>query len=121
VFLGLPFNIASYGLLLNIIADTVNMVPDELIGNLGDTHLYLNHIDQASEQITRYPYELPTVSFLNTFIDDADRKSMNSVYDKWVNDSVTRTLNNMFNNLSLADFKLSSYNSHPTIKAPLNN
>lgn len=50
-FLGLPFNIASYGLLLEIIAKIVNMVPDELIGNLGDTHLYLNHIEQAKEQI----------------------------------------------------------------------
>lgn len=50
-FLGLPFNIASYGLLLEIIAKEVNMVPDELIGNLGDTHLYLNHIEQAKEQI----------------------------------------------------------------------
>jgi len=53
-FLGLPFNIASYGLLLEIIAKEVNMVPDELIGNLGDTHLYLNHIEQAKEQIGRY-------------------------------------------------------------------
>ena len=52
-FLGLPFNIASYGLLLEIIAKTVNMVPDQLIGNLGDTHLYLNHIEQAKEQIGR--------------------------------------------------------------------
>jgi thymidylate synthase len=52
-FLGLPFNIASYGLLLEIIAKEVNMVPDELIGNLGDTHLYLNHIEQAKEQIGR--------------------------------------------------------------------
>jgi hypothetical protein len=52
-FLGLPFNIASYGLLLEIIAKTVNMVPDELIGNLGDTHLYSNHIEQAKEQIGR--------------------------------------------------------------------
>jgi thymidylate synthase len=50
-FLGLPFNIASYGLLLSLIAKEVNMVPDELIGNLGDTHLYLNHIEQAKEQI----------------------------------------------------------------------
>ena len=54
---GLPFNIASYALLLEIIAKEVNMVPDELIGNLGDTHLYLNHIEQAKEQITRVPYE----------------------------------------------------------------
>jgi thymidylate synthase len=52
-FLGLPFNIASYGLLLEIIATTVNMVPDELIGNLGDVHLYSNHIEQAKEQIGR--------------------------------------------------------------------
>jgi thymidylate synthase len=55
-FLGLPFNIASYGLLLEIIAKAVNMVPDELIGNLGDTHLYLNHIEQAKEQIGRQLY-----------------------------------------------------------------
>ena len=52
-FLGLPFNIASYGLLLEIIAKVVNMVPDELIGNLGDVHLYSNHIEQAKEQIGR--------------------------------------------------------------------
>ena len=52
-FLGLPFNIASYGLLLEIIAKEVNMVPDELIGNLGDVHLYSNHIDAAKEQIGR--------------------------------------------------------------------
>jgi thymidylate synthase len=52
-FLGLPFNIASYGLLLEIIAKEVNMVPDQLIGNLGDTHLYSNHIEQAKEQIGR--------------------------------------------------------------------
>jgi len=52
---GLPFNIASYGLLLEIIAKAVNMVPDELIGNLGDCHLYLSdHIEQAKEQIKKY-------------------------------------------------------------------
>jgi thymidylate synthase len=60
-FLGLPFNIASYGLLLEMIAKEVNMVPDELIGNLGDVHLYSNHIEQAKEQITRTPMTLPTV------------------------------------------------------------
>jgi len=52
-FLGLPFNIASYGLLLEIIAKAVNMVPDQLIGNLGDTHLYLDHVEQSKEQIGR--------------------------------------------------------------------
>ena len=60
-FLGLPFNIASYGLLLEMIAKEVNMIPDELIGNLGDVHLYLNHIEQAKEQITRKSMTLPTV------------------------------------------------------------
>ena len=60
-FLGLPFNIASYGLLLEMIAKEVNMVPDQLIGNLGDTHLYLNHIEQAKEQIERKPMNLPSI------------------------------------------------------------
>jgi thymidylate synthase len=60
-FLGLPFNIASYGLLLEMIAKEVNMVPDELIGNLGDVHLYSNHIEQAKEQIIRMPIGLPTI------------------------------------------------------------
>jgi len=60
-FLGLPFNIASYGLLLEMIAKEVDMVPDELIGNLGDVHLYSNHVEQAKEQITRTPMTLPTV------------------------------------------------------------
>jgi thymidylate synthase len=60
-FLGLPFNIASYGLLLEMIAKEVNMIPDELIGNLGDVHLYKNHIEQAKEQITRKSMTLPTV------------------------------------------------------------
>jgi thymidylate synthase len=51
--LGIPFNTSSYGLLLEILAKITNMIPDELIGNLGDTHLYLNHIEQAKEQIGR--------------------------------------------------------------------
>jgi len=61
-FLGLPFNIASYGLLLEIIAKSVNMIPDELIGNLGDVHLYSNHIEQAKEQIGR---ELDIIERIN--------------------------------------------------------
>ena len=65
-FLGLPFNIASYGLLLEIIAKSVNMVPDELIGNLGDTHLYSNHIEQAKEQIGR---ELDIIERINYGVD----------------------------------------------------
>jgi thymidylate synthase len=61
-FLGLPFNIASYGLLLEIIAREVNMMPYHLIGHLGDTHLYSNHIEQAKEQISRESKDLlPTL------------------------------------------------------------
>ena len=95
-FLGLPFNIASYGLLLEIIAKEVNMVPDELIGNLGDTHLYLNHIEQAKEQISRESFKLPTL----VMVTNPDLKFDEYVYD---------------------NFKLINYQSHPTIKAPLSN
>jgi thymidylate synthase len=91
-FLGLPFNIASYGLLLELIAKEVNMVPDELIGNLGDTHLYLNHLTQAKEQIKRDPYNLPKIYITNLDIENGD-----------------------------FDFELSDYESHPSIKAPLSN
>jgi len=92
VLLGIPFNIASYGLLLLMIADEVNMVPDELIGNLGDTHLYLNHIEQAKEQITREPMKLPRVH---------------------VRDGIFCS--------STSDVLLFDYESHPSIKAPLSN
>lgn len=92
VFLGLPFNIASYALLLKLIAEEVNMVPDQLIGNLGDCHLYLNHLNQAQEQIKRLPYTLPEIKVSNVNLLDGE-----------------------FN------YELLHYESHPTIKAPLNN
>lgn len=92
VFLGLPFNIASYALLLKLIAQEVNMEPDQLIGNLGDCHLYLNHLDAAREQTRRLPMMLPEVNLTNVDI-----------------------LNGEFN------FNLIGYEYHPTIKAPLNN
>ena len=66
-FLGLPFNIASYGLLLEILADATGMVADELIGSLGDTHLYLNHIEAATEQIKRVGHALPSLEFNTEF------------------------------------------------------
>jgi thymidylate synthase len=91
-FLGLPFNIASYGLLLMMLADEVNMVPDQLIGNLGDVHLYSNHIEQAKEQITREPMKLPSVH---------------------VRDGIFCS--------SIQDVILENYESHPAIKAPLSN
>jgi thymidylate synthase len=91
-FLGLPFNIASYGLLLMMIADEVGMLPDELIGNLGDVHLYSNHIEQAKEQIGRTPYDLPKVH---------------------IRDGIESFMP--------GDIILENYESHPTIKAPLSN
>jgi len=104
-FLGLPFNIASYALLLTIIAKEVNMVPDELIGNLGDTHLYLNHIEQAKEQIERESYELPTLKHLK---DDSFYKSLSEDQS-------------LYAHLENTDFILENYTCHPTIKAPLSN
>ena len=98
-FLGLPFNIASYALLLEIIAKEVNMVPDELIGNLGDVHLYSNHIEQAKEQIGREPMKLTKLLFKD-HLNDFD-----SIIDI----------------LRVKDFILDDYQSHPTIKADLSN
>lgn len=98
-FLGLPFNIASYGLLLEIIAKEVDMIPDELIGNLGDVHLYSNHVEQAKEQIGREPMRLPSI-----FLD-----YRNGEYNKNLTD------------LTPEDIILNNYQSHPPIKAPLSN
>ena len=94
--LGLPFNIASYGLLLEILAKKVNMIPEDLIGNLGDCHIYLNQINGIKEQLTRTPYKLPTVKIL----------------DKKVND---------ISEYTLQDITLEDYQSHPAIKMPLSN
>jgi len=94
--LGLPFNLASYGLLLQIIAKEVNMVPDELIASLGDAHIYVNQIDGVKEQLTREPYKLPTL----VMVTNPELKFDEYVYD---------------------NFKLVNYQSHPTIKIPLSN
>jgi len=91
-FLGLPFNIASYGMLLLLLCKETNLEPGELIGNLGDTHLYLNHLEQAEEQRVRSSFELPYVNISNVDI-----------------------LNGEF------DYEIIGYKSHPTIKAPLSN
>ena len=101
--LGAPFNIASYGLLLGIIAKEVNMVPVELIGNLGDVHLYLDHVEPIKEQLNREPYPLPT---LNIF-EPAIGKEI-SILDNlhiW----------------SPTCFIIENYQSHPTIKLSLSN
>jgi thymidylate synthase len=99
-FLGLPFNIASYGLLLEIIAKEVNMIPDQLIGQLGDVHIYNDHFDQVDEQINRDPYELPKINIKLHFNNEPS-----FVPEQWLTD----------------DFEIVNYKSHPSIKAPLSN
>ena len=148
-FLGLPFNIASYGLLLEIIAKEVNMVPDQLIGNLGDTHLYLNHIEQAKEQIGRelridervcMCYENPKLDLtrIQEGMSDDEFKSVCDefniptrtrepfplpkliVYESY-DASRTNGYRIPFDELTHESIRLIDYQSHPTIKAPLSN
>ncbi len=91
-FLGLPFNIASYGTLLLLLCQETNLEPGELIGNLGDTHLYKNHTEQAEEQRLRSSFKLPTIKLSNVDI----------LSGEW-------------------DYEIEGYKYHPTIKAPLSN
>ena len=103
--LGTPFNISSYALLLEIIGKMVNMVPDELIANMGDCHIYLNQIDGVKEQLTREPYPLPTLKHMKT---DEFYKSLSSDLS-------------LLTHLDNTDFVVENYQSHPTIKMPLSN
>jgi thymidylate synthase len=91
-FLGLPFNIASYATLLELLAIEIGAEPGMLIGNLGDIHLYKNHVDQAREQLSRDCFELPKIKFSNVDI----------LTGEW-------------------DYEIIDYKSHPSIKAPLSN
>jgi thymidylate synthase len=111
-FLGLPFNIASYALLLEIIAKEVNMVPDELIGNLGDVHLYSNHIEQAKEQMHRRPYDLPKVQITerNWYQHEKVKEHLGE-----------KTFSDKIMSYRPECFELIGYESHPSIKAPLSN
>ena len=119
-FLGLPFNIASYGLLLHIIANEVDMIPDELIGNLGDTHLYSNHIEQAKEQISREPFDLPKLNINTEFWPTEGGEcgvgplDAAAIFEGFKNDNFCKCLLE-------EDIQLYDYKSHPTIKAPLSN
>ena len=136
-FLGLPFNIASYGLLLEILAKEVNMVPDELIGNLGDTHLYSNHVEQAKEQIGRQMTWEEKIQWVikNTDI-EMDNVLITEESYKKTTPTHTRepyplpTLNQFptytgtrpsIESYVIGDFTLKDYQSHPSIKAPLSN
>jgi len=145
-FLGLPFNIASYGLLLEILAKEVNMVPDELIGNLGDVHLYNNHIEQAKEQIGRLTLEerramVTQEQFDKVYTAGSPDSLSHSEIDQFgiprstrepfklpkliINDEFWnhehQTIDGWINDMEIGDFTLDGYQSHPTIKAPLSN
>jgi len=146
-FLGLPFNIASYGLLLEIIAKEVNMVPDELIGNLGDVHLYSNHIEQAKEQIGR---ELSLEE--RSFIASSNHSEVSQNIKMFTGIDEDHTLHKHLDDVNIPkrtrepyplptlkklpdylcieenwecyeidDIQVENYQSHPTIKAPLSN
>jgi thymidylate synthase len=110
--LGLPFNIASYALLLEIIAKEVNMIPDELIGNLGDCHIYKNQIDGVKEQLTREPYDLPSVNITerNWYQHEAVKEHMGE-----------KTFNEKILSYRPDSFELIGYKSHSAIKMPLSN
>ena len=95
MFLGVPFNIASYALLLSIFGEILNLKPNKFIHSFGDAHIYLNSIDQVKEQISREPLELPTLVL----------PTMNSLDD--------------LKSFSIDDFKLENYKHHPAIKAKM--
>jgi len=92
VFLGVPFNIASYALLTVMMAKVVGLEPGDFVHTLGDAHLYLNHLDQAREQLTRQPYAFPRLEI-------EDRADLFS--------------------FEYEDFKLRGYQAHDSIKAPI--
>jgi len=121
-FLGLPFNIASYGLLLTLIAKLVNMVPDELIGNLGDVHLYKNHMDQAREQIKRKPYSLPQLNINTEWWATLSGECGIGPLDT---DAFFAGLDNNVQHFTRClleeDIQLGQYEHHLHIHAPLNN
>ena len=95
MFLGVPFNIASYALLQSIIANILNLRPGEFVHTFGDAHIYKNSINQVKAQLTREPKKLPKLIM----------PSINSIDD--------------LQNLSVDDFILDGYESHPAIKAPM--
>lgn len=93
IFLGVPFNIASYALLTHMIAQVVGLKPGDFVHTLGDAHLYLNHLEQATEQLARTPYALPTLDL---------NPAVKSIFE-----------------FQYADFNVVNYQCHPRIVAPI--
>ena len=96
---GLPFNIASYALLLHIVARMTNKIPHELIGSLGNTHIYKNHIEQVKEQLTRTPHKLPQLELP----EHADYSNIDS----------------FLKSVKTSDFKLLNYEHDAPLKYPM--
>ncbi len=92
-FLGVPFNIASYSLLLQMVAQITGLRPGEFIHTLGDAHLYLNHLEQVEEQLARSPRQRPQIH-----LNPARRQLEDFVFE---------------------DFELVGYDPHPAIRAPI--
>jgi thymidylate synthase len=118
--LGWPFNVASYGLLLELFGKMVNMVPDELICNLGDVHLYADHLEGAKEQISRTPYELPKLNINTEFWPTESGECGVGPIDAL---AVLRGFSddNFCKCLLEEDIQLYNYQSHPKIYFPLSN
>jgi thymidylate synthase len=117
--LGIPFNIASYALLLEIIAAATNMVPDQLIGNLGDCHIYLNQVDGVKEQLTRQMFPLPTVNINTEFWPtETGEAGLGEIDAVGVFDGFS---DNAYCKCFFEDLQLLNYESHPAIKFPLSN
>tara|TARA_B100001063_G_scaffold71375_1_gene65526 strand:- start:503 stop:817 length:315 start_codon:yes stop_codon:yes gene_type:complete len=95
MFLGVPFNIASYALLLSIFGEILGLQPKKFVHSFGDAHIYLNSLDQVKEQISREPLDLPTLVM----------PKLNSLDDLF--------------SCSIDDFKLNNYEHHPAIKAKM--
>ena len=93
VFLGVPYNIASYALLTLMIAKVTELEPGEFVHSFGDTHIYLNHLEQVNEQLSRDPHSLPKLEII---------KNRSSIFE-----------------FDISDFELTEYNPHPFISAPI--
>jgi thymidylate synthase len=110
LFLGVPYNIASYALLTEILCEICNMIPGEFVHTFGDVHIYDNHLEQVKEQLTREPKELPKLIINEDWV--------GGLLDTNISES-SEMLNAFFGGTLINDFELKNYTSHPSIKGKL--
>lgn len=113
MFLGVPFNIASYALLTLLLAEICNMIPGDFIHTFGDAHIYDNHREAINLQMSREERALPTVKLFGR----SENYSLSDHYEKFITGRYD--LSEFLNSLTPEDFKLQGYNPHPYIKAEL--